>query len=465
MATETQDMAAILKIAFEKTLKKEYGHVIPPPSYTTPTGIRHFDAIIGGGFTSSAPIAFSSTPETGKSTIAMQFCGSFLNNDPNAVAVYLDTESASNGETREVEDRITAFNIPRDRFLYMSIMMNIKDIFQSLKQLIATKSKLEESRGGEYKVLFVLDSIAAIGSSKDIDAEDVNSVIGFKARELTFELAKNKTMIAMNRVTFIIIDQVRANMQIQKNKFQPADEKGVGQFGNFKSATNVSSLQHSFRQWFWLSKGEILKPSEGFGVDGWILNIATEKNKLASSKYSIPLVFDKKYGVIPLLSEFWFLSHMTKTEKKFWVEPKKLIYPLLISVPVKLSPGTTFVLNVYNPDTGELMYSSPKIRLSKFLSTYSSDENFRGWFDYAVAVSIQKRIHEALFRSTPPETAASDEMDETETQVTSELLGGMTQEEIFPGNNEQTEETLDPNSIPEEVMEGEEDPDVSYDLE
>ena len=39
----------------------------------------------------------------------MQFCGSFLNSDPNAVAVYLDTESASNAENPEVEDRIVAF--------------------------------------------------------------------------------------------------------------------------------------------------------------------------------------------------------------------------------------------------------------------------------------------------------------------------------------------------------------------
>jgi hypothetical protein len=59
------DPAEVLKMAFEKTLNEKYSNCIPPNSYVTPTGIRHIDAICGGGITSSSPIFFSSTPETG----------------------------------------------------------------------------------------------------------------------------------------------------------------------------------------------------------------------------------------------------------------------------------------------------------------------------------------------------------------------------------------------------------------
>ena len=65
MAAEEKDYAAILRTAFDRTLESKFGACVPPPAYTTPLGIRHLDMLLGGGLTSSAPIAFSSTPETG----------------------------------------------------------------------------------------------------------------------------------------------------------------------------------------------------------------------------------------------------------------------------------------------------------------------------------------------------------------------------------------------------------------
>ena len=63
--SDERDYAAILKTAFEKTISSKYSESVPPPAYTTPIGITHLDMLLGGGLTSSAPIAFSSTPETG----------------------------------------------------------------------------------------------------------------------------------------------------------------------------------------------------------------------------------------------------------------------------------------------------------------------------------------------------------------------------------------------------------------
>lgn len=37
-------------------------------------------------------------------------------------------------------------------------------------------------------------------------------------------------MFLMNKVTILIIDQIRSNIQIQ-SQFAPRDEKGVGSFG------------------------------------------------------------------------------------------------------------------------------------------------------------------------------------------------------------------------------------------
>jgi hypothetical protein len=105
-------------------------------------------------------------------------------------------------------------------------------------------------------------------SSKDASAEDPKEVIGYKARELTHNLAKYKSHISMERVSFIIIDQVRSNIQIDSPWIKATNEKSVGTFGNYKSATSVSAFQHNIRQWIFLSRGPTLKPSEPINVDG-----------------------------------------------------------------------------------------------------------------------------------------------------------------------------------------------------
>jgi len=43
------------------------------------------------------------------------------------------------------------------------------------------------------------------------------------------------------------------------------------------------------------SKGTEINPAKfpGWDIDGWIINVITEKNKNSSSKHEVSLVFDK----------------------------------------------------------------------------------------------------------------------------------------------------------------------------
>jgi len=259
----------------------------------------------------------------------------------------------------------------------------------------------------------------ATPSSKDASAEDPNEVIGFKAREMTFNLSKIKSDISMERVTFILIDQVRANMKIE-SRFQAAtNEKGVGDFGNYKSATAVSALQHNLRQWVWISKGTKLKPADPLGVDGWIMHVYTEKNKLAPSQFYIPLVFDKKWGVVPFYSEYHFLKEKTKTELRYWPNPKKLVYPFSI-----VTSANSKKLVVVDPITDNILYDSGKVMERKIMDRYRTDAEFHHWFDRAVEISIEQRIKAALFRDVAnkieiSQTNQNSDEDEIEENVAS----------------------------------------------
>ena len=198
----------------------------------------------------------------------------------------------------------------------------------------------------------------------------------------------------MQKITLIIIDQVRSNIQIT-NQFAPRNEKSVGSFNNFKAATNVNSLLHSVSQWIYLSKRQNLYPNDGLGLDGWVLELSTEKNKLAPSHYSIDTVFDKKYGIIPILSEYYFMENMSTWEKKVTkAKPDKLIYPLCVGI-----SAHSKIITVYDPnDPKKIIAQTEKFTEKTFLTKYNTDARFKAIFELALKYSIEQRILKGYFR-------------------------------------------------------------------
>ena len=395
MATD-KSPGEILTSAFNKLIERDFGHTVPPDPYLTATGIRHLDALLGGGFVSSLPIMISSVPEAGKSTFAFQFSSQFQRQHPNGVVLYLDVEASANvsGLSNYAESRIETFGINRSTMVYKPLMLNVREMFDICKKHIELKREVERRTNSEVPMLIILDSLAAVPSSKDMDADDVNSTIGYKARELTFVLTQLKTYLAMNKVTMIIIDQVRANMQIT-SPYAVRDEKTVGNFGSVKAATGISALQHAVHQWLFLSKGLQLNPTEGFGADGHIINVSVEKSKIAQSGASMALVFDRKFGIIPLLSEYLFMSEMTKTEAKNTKKVEsKLVFPLCVE-----TVGRSKVLKIIDPDTLKVIRESDKFMEKNLIQKYNTDAQFKKDFDDAITNSIEGRIVRGIFRS------------------------------------------------------------------
>jgi hypothetical protein len=177
------------------------------------------------------------------------------------------------------------------------------------------------------------------------------------------------------------------------------------------------------------------------------MNVYTEKNKLAPSQYSVPLVFDKKFGAIPILSEYIFMRDITKVERKYWKTANKLVYPLCIT-----TSANSKILTVTDPTTQSILYKSDKFMERNFLNKYRDDQEFQHWFNKAVDISVDQRIKVALFRDDP---ASQDRAAEVITAVNE----GGTQEEIAenqtlaqqfdPDVNPVTEQTPNPISVPD----------------
>lgn len=187
------EAAQLLKTAFDTHIGNKYGANTPPAPYITPFNIKPLDTLLGGGLQSSAPIGISSTPETGKSTISLQFAGCFQQTHKNCVAVYINIEEPSSDDGdgqmanvtventtsyQSINTRITSFGIDPSRFSNKPAELNVKQVFDLIRELIAIKRKIQEKTGDEFRLLIIWDSIAATPSSKDASAEDPNEIIG-----------------------------------------------------------------------------------------------------------------------------------------------------------------------------------------------------------------------------------------------------------------------------------------------
>jgi hypothetical protein len=392
------DFAEKLSQAFDHTITTNYGFARAPKPYITPFGIQHLDALLGGGIISSAPVVLSSTPETGKSTFAFQFAKTFQTIYPNSIIVYLDVEGAANASgslkadgTANNSSRMQIFMIDEKRFRYEPIIIDIYGFFDMIESLVSIKKAFEEKLQKEFKIMIVWDSIAATPCSKLAEVADPNKIIGLKARQLSFCIEKYAPLLAYNRITFLTIDQVRANLQLEGQYV--AKEKSVGTWNDYKAASSIVAFNHKVGQWLFLSRKTAINPSDGMGITGWYMNVFTEKNKIAPSQESVTCVFDKRTGLHKFWSEYTFMSEMTRSELKYFKEEKSLCYPLAIR-----KSGPQVYLEFLDPTTGNSQYTSEKFYRKNAQEKYLADENFRNAFDYVMSISVERRITNGLFQ-------------------------------------------------------------------
>lgn len=345
-----------------------------------------------------------------KSTVAYQFSKSFTENYDNGLVVFLDIEGSGNVEKSDQfkVSRIESFGLDARKFKYEPLLLNVMQVFELVEKLIEAKNAFEQKTGKEFFVGIVWDSIPSTPSDKAESAEDANKVIGLKARQLSFCLEKYNPMLKINKISMVAIDQVRADIKIDGP--YAAQEKSVGSFKNMKTATNIYALQHNVQQWLFFSKKAEITETEGMGVNGWYLDIFTEKNKLAPSKFWVTCVFDTMHGIDKFWSEYTFLAEPTPTEKKVFVyKKKKLPFPLCIT-----KSGNQVQLNVKNPDDPAVEYKSGNFFRRDAKKKYETDPEFKQWFDYAVDMSVYYRIRKGVFKVDKEEIKEVEGISEEE---------------------------------------------------
>ena len=237
---------------------------------------------ISGGVSSNRITAIAGETSTGKTYFALAVVKNFLDNNPNAYALYFDTESAINKELLESR------GIDTKRVAIVEVV-TIED-FRG-KALKAIDMYLKTPMDDRKPCMFVLDSLGMLSTEKEIrDVLDDKQV-----RDMT----KSQLVKGAFRMLTLKLGQANVPLIVTNHTYDV-----IGAYVPTKEMGGGSGLKYAASTIIYLSKS---KEKDGKEVIGNIIKAKTVKSRLSkeNKEVEIRLYYDERgldryYGLLEL---------------------------------------------------------------------------------------------------------------------------------------------------------------------
>ena len=298
------DLSAILK-----EIGSEYASIasdIEENETFVDTGSYIFNALVSGsifGGVSQNKITALAAPEScGKTFISLSVIKNFLNNNPEGVCFYFDTESAI------TKSLLQSRGVDVTRVLVINVVTIEK--FRS-KALKIVDQYLKTPEKDRKPFFFVLDSLGMLSTNKEItdtlaekDTRDMTKAALTKGafRMLTLKLGKAK-------IPMVVCNHLYDSMSM----YSP------------KEMSSGSGLKYSASTILYISKS---KEKEGSEIVGVILKFRTIKSRLSKENQEVEVRLfyderglDKYYGLLQLAEEGGII---TRSGSRYEIAGKKL---------------------------------------------------------------------------------------------------------------------------------------------
>jgi RecA/RadA recombinase len=310
-----------------------------------PTGIDIVDAVLGGGFPVGAFSMITGNPGSGKTMLAVKIIASaqkaLLG---KLIAAFLDAEEATS------RHRLAMLGVTNP-MLNPHNNLTIEKVFKFVEGLVLFK----QSKKIEYPGLIIWDSIANTLSEKEHEVDDINQVIGYKARLLSALIPRALAKCAQNNIAIVAINQLRDQVKI--GKFAPANDlKFISQE---KQIPGGNAIKFNAFHLIEMKVKKVIDPTK-FGFDGIIVKFKAVKNKEFTPNIPLELVGSFTSGFSNFWTNYRFIRDNKRLESGAWNK--------LISLPEK------------------------KFRTKDAHQLYISDEEFRLAFDATVKETIQTEL-------------------------------------------------------------------------
>lgn len=314
-----------------------------------PTGIDLVDAVLGGGFASGVLNIVVGPPGSGKSMLVGQTigCGQEKYNGLIMTA-YLDSEYSMSSA------RLANLGVIKPK-IRPHVGVTVETLFQFLESVCTFKDK----RKDDSPAIIAWDSIANTLSKKELEAEDINKVVGYRSRLYSFLIPKYAMKLSQYNVCLLAVNQLRDIIAINQYNKPSNDLKNMNQNQNmpggktikFNAFQLVEVKQKSFPD-------ELVKKT---GFKGVLSGVKCIKNKLYPSNIEVEILGGLNHG----FSNFW-------TNYKFLIDKKRLEYG--------------------GPYHNLINYPTKKYFVKDVQNLYATDMDFQTAFKELVRDTIYKEI-------------------------------------------------------------------------
>ena len=270
---------------------------------TISTGIDILDAILGGGFAVGALNIIVGQPGSGKSMIAMQSIGAGQKQYNGMLAAFLDSEEATTSL------RLSNLGVRKPKIKPITDV-TIEKVFKFLETLCVFKATKKIS----LPSMLVWDSIANTLSQKEREVEDINSVIGYKARLLSILVPKYVAKCATHNIAWVAVNQLRDEMAIG-GPFSAPKQLRFMSTGKSMPGGNILKF-NAFNLIEMKAKGSL--DPEKIGFEGIMTSVKTVKAKLFPPNVEIELIGSFVEGFNNFRTNWHFLAKNKRLHTGAW---------------------------------------------------------------------------------------------------------------------------------------------------
>jgi len=275
------------------------------------TPLTVFNELIGG-IPKGRIVSIASEPGAGKTTLMVQIIAHLQKHEESNI-IYIDTEQSMSRR------RFAELGLDIDKILYIQ-PQTLEDAYTFIIKSLQRKQEL----GDMSPLLIAFDSITATPTKKDIqsDETDFQQQVGHRARINSKAIPIIQTYASKTNTTFLMINQLRKNINIGYGSFFTPQDEIVGGLSLLYYASVDIRLSSSLS-----SKNKLLESNE---IDGKLVWAKAKKNRLMTPMIEFPMILDYKNGFNNDLSNLAFLLEFDEYSKDYlqtgsWYKVKNIL--------------------------------------------------------------------------------------------------------------------------------------------
>ena len=272
------------------------------------------------GIVDGSSNTFISRPGCGKSTLVTQIIGNLLRQNPDSVAYIDDIEgslpSPRKGfllglNAQELETRVHIRNKGITTENVYTQIRAIRDLKMDNKAEMTYDTGLYDTYGNRiFKMIptfYFIDSFAMLMPNDISEDEDMDNVMSgtSTAKKNTYLIKKISQLLKEVNIIMFTINHIQDDIQMGFLP-KPAQVAGLKQGERLPGGRAAIYLANNM---FRLDEKSTLKATEGYGIDGTVVDITIVKSRTNATKKSVPLIFDKSNGSFDnILSIYHFMK-------------------------------------------------------------------------------------------------------------------------------------------------------------